>query len=65
MKRVEANLVLATNELIFFALSVTLVYYNIEKRWTGTVESIYIRTISSNNMITAFIIFSKICKLYF
>ena len=60
MKWVEANLVLATNELIFFVLASTLVYYNTEKRWTETIESIYIRIISSNNMITSFIIFGKI-----
>ena len=59
MKRIEANLVLATNEFIFFVLATTLVYYNIESRWNGTIESIYLRTISSNNMVTALIILGK------
>ena len=65
LDKIEANIVLFVNEFIFWALSFMLIYYNIQSRWTDTIETIYLRTITSNNIITAFVVFGTFANLIF
>ena len=53
------NIIEITNEIFFSVLLISLIFFNLEKDWNSTIIEVYIWIITSNTLVTFFIIIGK------
>ena len=57
--KVETNIILAINELVFWWLGCLLAFLSQKDKWSSTTEAVYLQIIVTNSMLTNAVIWSK------